>query len=270
MLIDFHVHVFPDKLAAGAVASLAARAHFEPFTDGTLADTQRRMRAEGVDRYVLLNIAVTPKSERHVNDFAIALRSDPCAIPFGSVHIDSPNALAEVRRLNEAGIRGVKFHNEYQDFYVDDERAFPVYEACAKQDMIMLFHGGADRGFKPPVKTPPFRMRRVATAFPQARIVVAHLGGQDMAEDAIQELTDTCVWIDTGFASRSVPPETAYRVIRAFGTRRTLFGTDCPWDTPAATLRYIEGLGFSKEELQDICYRNALCLLGESEDAKRL
>ena len=27
-----------------------------------------------------------------------------------------------------AGIKGVKFHNEYQNFFVDDEKAFPLYE----------------------------------------------------------------------------------------------------------------------------------------------
>ena len=41
MLIDFHAHVFLDKLAKGAVASLAAKAHFTPYTDGTLSAAYR-------------------------------------------------------------------------------------------------------------------------------------------------------------------------------------------------------------------------------------
>ena len=63
MLIDFHTHVFPDKLALGAVRSLAERAHIVPHTDGTLSDTQRIMREDGVDRFVCLNIAVSPRTE---------------------------------------------------------------------------------------------------------------------------------------------------------------------------------------------------------------
>lgn len=263
MLIDFHVHTFLDKLAPGAIASLAARSHFQPFTDGTVADTERLMRAEGVDRFVALNIAVSPRSEHHVNDFAISLLAHPQIIPFGSVHPASEHAFEELARLHAAGIRGVKFHNDYQGLYVDDAVAFPIYERCAEYGMVMLFHGGVDYGFEPPYKTPPQRMRRVAEAFPQAKIVVAHLGGQSLADEAIQYLADTNVYIDTSFSSRSVPPETAECVIRAFGTDRVLFGTDCPWDTPAPTVRYLEGMHFTREELEKIYSKNALRLLGE-------
>lgn len=272
MLIDFHVHTFLDKLAAGAVASLAARAHFQPFTDGTVAATDELMREGGVDRYVALNIAVSPRTERHVNDYAISLLGgDGHIVPFGSVHPDSPQALAEIGRLAAAGVKGVKFHNEYQGFFVDDEKAFPLYEACAARGMIMLFHGGADRGFSPPqsieegrkvIKTAPSRMRRVAERFPQASIVVAHLGGQDMLADSVRFLADTSVYIDTSFASRTVDPKDGAAVIRAFGADRVLFGTDCPWDTPQSTLAWVESLGLSEEEKQKIYFRNAQRLLG--------
>ena len=193
MLIDFHAHAFLDKLAAGAVSSLAAKAGFTPFTDGTVSGTEALMKSQAVDRFVVLNIAVSPRTERHVNDFALSLLGKENIIPFGSVHPDSENALSELERLKKAGVRGIKFHNEYQNFFVDDEKAFPIYERCAKLGFIMLFHGGADRGFSPPVKTKPKCMRRVALRFPEAKIVVAHLGGQDMQEEAVQ-------------ASPSIPP----------------------------------------------------------------
>ena len=137
MLIDFHAHTFLDKLAAGAVSSLAERAHFKPNTNGTVSATRAIMREQGVDRFVALNIAVSPHTERHVNDYAISLLQYPEIIPFGSVHPDSPNALSEIDRLYEAGIKGIKFHNEYMNFRVDDEHAFPIYEACTEKGMIM-------------------------------------------------------------------------------------------------------------------------------------
>lgn len=264
MLIDFHAHAFLDKLAANAVSSLAARAHFTPFCDGTVDGTARLMREQGVDRFAVLNIAVSPKTERHVNDFAISLldRGDT-VLPFGSVHPSSPDAFSELERLKNAGIRGIKFHNEYQNFFVDDESAFPVYERCAELGFIMLFHGGADRGFSPPVKTAPRRMRRVALRFPQAKIIVAHLGGQDMQQEAIDELADTNVYIDTSFVSRSVEPSVAERSIRAFGFDRVIFGSDCPWDTPANTVAFLQAMDFSQEEYEKIYSKNALKILGE-------
>ena len=127
----------------------------------------------------------------------------------------------------------------------------------------MLFHGGADRGFSPPVKTEPKRMRRVALRFPEAKIVVAHLGGQDMQEEAVQELADTNVFIDTSFSAISVDPSVAERSIRAFGADRVLFGTDCPWDTPAHTLAWLESMELGEEIMRRICSENALHLLGE-------
>ncbi len=271
MLIDFHVHTFPDKLAAGAVASLAEKAHFHPYTDGTVAATGALMAEGGVSRYVALNIAVSPRSERHVNDFALSLLGREDIVPFGSVHPASENALAEIGRLADAGVKGVKFHNEYQNFFVDDEAAMPLYEACAARGLIMLFHGGADRGFAPPadlagkrreVKTAPARMRRVAGRFPGAKIVVAHLGGQDMLEDAVTFLADTGVYIDTSFASRTVSPADGAAVVRAFGAGRVLFGTDCPWDTPQNTVAWVESLGLSSQEKELVYFRNALRLLG--------
>ncbi len=264
MLIDFHAHAFLDKLAANAVSSLAARAHFTPFCDGTVDGTARLMREQGVDRFAVLNIAVSPKTERHVNDFAISLldRGDT-VLPFGSVHPSSPDAFSELERLKNAGVCGIKFHNEYQNFFVDDESAFPVYERCAELGFIMLFHGGADRGFSPPVKTAPRRMRRVALRFPQAKIIVAHLGGQDMQQEAIDELADTNVYIDTSFVSRSVEPSVAERSIRAFGFDRVIFGSDCPWDTPANTVAFLQAMDFSQEEYEKIYSKNALKILGE-------
>ena len=241
MLIDFHAHVFLDKLAAGAVSSLAAKAHLTPFADGTVAGTKALMREQGVDRFVALNIAVAPRTQQNVNNFAISLLSDPMIVPFGSVHPDSPDALSELARLHAAGIRGVKFHNEYQNFFVDDEKAFPVYEKCEELGLIMLFHGGADRGFGPPVKATPARIRKVALAFPRAKIVAAHLGGQAMEQESVQQLADTNVWIDTSFASRCVSPEEGEEGW-AGSTRLKLRGMEAP----ISLLR--EAIGVSPEK----------------------
>ena len=263
MLIDFHAHAFLDKLAAGAISSLVAHAHLKPFTDGTVQGVKKLMADQGVDRFVVLNIAVSPRTEHHVNDFAISLLKEKEIIPFGSVHPDSENAFQELDRLKSAGIKGIKFHNEYQNFYVDDEKAFPVYEKCVELGFVMLFHGGLDRGYGYPVKTAPERLRKVWERFPEAKIVAAHLGGQDMTDRAVDSLADTGVYVDTGFAALSVPVEQGEKVIRSFGFDRVLFGSDCPWDTPGNTVNYLESMGFTQEQKNKIYYENALKLLGE-------
>ena len=37
MVIDFHTHTYPDKMAAATLAKLSGVSHLRPFTDGTAA-----------------------------------------------------------------------------------------------------------------------------------------------------------------------------------------------------------------------------------------
>ena len=43
MLIDFHTHAFPDKLAPRAIGVLAERANMVPETNGTVSALLSRM-----------------------------------------------------------------------------------------------------------------------------------------------------------------------------------------------------------------------------------
>ena len=260
MLIDAHTHAWNDRLAKGAVASLAEGAHITAYGNGTVDDLRSRMKEEGVSKFCVLNIAVSPRTERHVNDFALSLLSCPEIIPFGSVHPDSENALSELDRLSAAGIRGVKFHNEYQNFLADDEKAFPLYEKCAEKGLVMVFHAGADRGFSPPFKAGPERIAHIQRTFPRARIVAAHLGGMDMTEEAVRLLSGTGAYVDTAFSSKFASAAQIRRIVDAFGADRVLFGTDFPWDTPGRTLAHLSAAGLTEEETERIAWKNAAAL----------
>ena len=128
MLIDFHTHAFPGKIAARAVSSLSqACGGLEPQTDGTLESLKAEMAKDGVTISVVQSIATNPGQMSNVNNFAMEMNRDDAIVAFGSVHPDAPNALEELERIHAAGLRGVKFHPEYQNFYVDDEKLRPIY-----------------------------------------------------------------------------------------------------------------------------------------------
>ena len=262
-IIDFHSHMFPDRLAAGAIASLSEKAHIPAFTDGTAADTARVMERAGVSRHVVLNIAVSERQQRSVNDFAIASNGGR-VIAFGSVHPFSEKAVFELERLREHGIRGVKFHNEYQDFFVNDPVAYPVYKKCAALGLIMVFHGGVDLGFEPPVKASPERFAIVCRDLKYERMVFAHMGGYKMSDQALEFLTDSGCYIETSFsADGKLASETALALIRAFTAERVLFGSDCPWEDPARSIAFVNALPLTDSERSAIFSGNALGLLGE-------
>lgn len=261
MLIDFHTHIYPEKLASRTVETLGGKAHIPHFTDGTLGSLTALMDREGVDRFVLLHIATSPKNEGNVNAFA--RQTNSARHPsFGSVHPDSARWKEELLALKEAGVKGVKFHNEYQSFFADDEKAFPLYAECGRLGLAMLFHGGADLAFSPPEKCSPARMARAAKAFPSANFIFAHLGGMRSAKDSIEFLAPLAnVFTDTAFSSQYVPLSAGREVIEAFGAERVLFGTDCPWDTPARTLAYLKAMRLPPLWEEKIFYGNALQIL---------
>ena len=132
MIIDFHVHIFPDKIAKKAIGNLARISGLTPFTDGTIKDTMDKLKACGVDKAVFLNIATKPSQMTTINDEAARLNSMyENFTSFGSVHPDGENCLNELERINSLGIRGIKLHPDYQVFFANDKKCtqYMIYAA---------------------------------------------------------------------------------------------------------------------------------------------
>jgi len=73
MIIDFHTHTFPDKIAASAVDKLKHLSHSAPFTDGTDVSLTASMDKAGVDVSVILPVATSARQVRNINDAAAEL-----------------------------------------------------------------------------------------------------------------------------------------------------------------------------------------------------
>ena len=110
MLIDFHTHAFPDAIAARAMSSLSfASGGLKPQTDGTVSSLVKEMATDGVDLSVVQSIATNPHQQTKVNDFAIAINNQVGLMAFGSVHPDAPDALVELERIADAGLKGTRY-----------------------------------------------------------------------------------------------------------------------------------------------------------------
>ena len=267
MLIDFHTHCFPDGLAGRTMESLSKIAGVAPNTDGTARGLLSRMDAEGADRAVVLHIATRPKNQRSVNNFAAQLQADePRLWCFGSVHPFAPDAREELFRIKELGLHGVKLHPDYQDFFLRDERAYPVYETIAQLGLPVAFHTGEDPYSPGVVHAPPEDVAALAKALPGLRIIAAHMGGMKRAREALLSLCGLKnVYLDTAMSAPSCDPALFRQLLLAHGTERVLFGSDCPWSTPAAELAFLKAAGLSPEALADVTANNALRLLGKEQ-----
>src|SRR3954452_13084343 len=121
MVIDGHVHVWPDKIARRALGTPAEG--IIRFGDGTVASAAATMQAAGVDHAICLAVADTPERLEAANRFVGGL-PDPF-IGFGTVHAGrSPEE--NVASLRESGCRGVKVHPLFQGYALDDERLWNV------------------------------------------------------------------------------------------------------------------------------------------------
>ena len=262
MLLDFHTHAFPDKIARKAIEKLShAAGGLCPQTDGTVVSLKSALLEDGVDLAVVHSIATNPGQQNNVNDFAIAINSDPKIIAFGSVHPDAPNALEELERIYDAGLKGVKLHPEYQGFYADDEKMKPIYRKISDLGMITLFHAGYDFGFPPPYHAMPEHLFNALMWF-DAPVVAAHWGGLSCAEEVLNKLCGENIWFDISFGYGTFPKSVAQRILDTHTPDKLLFGSDMPWHRPSWELQLLRSLDISDEDLNKICFQNAVHLLG--------
>lgn len=239
-----------------------AAGDLEPQTDGTLACLKRHMAEQGVDGFVALNIATNPHKMRPVNDFAEQISaSGALCFGFGSVHPDAPDVMEELEYIHSIGLKGVKLHPDYQQFFVDEERMKPIYKKIAELGLITLFHAGEDYGYPAPYHAMPQEMEKALSWFDGAPVIAAHWGGVGCAEEVIKRLCGLPLYFDTSMGYFMLSRPYAEQILERHGLEKMLFASDSPWHTPQMELRLLRSLGLTEEELDVICYQNAARLL---------
>lgn len=261
MLIDFHTHCFPEKIAEKAVEKLSfASGGLIPYTNGTVTGLKESMAKNSVDISVVLSIATNATQQKNVNDFAAQLNCDSKLVAFGSVFPDAPDALDELRRIKELGLKGVKLHPDYQGFNVDDPKMKPIYKEISRIGLITVFHAGFDYGFAPPYGATPEKLLKALSWF-KSPVIAAHWGGINCNEGVLDLLCGRDIYFDTSFGYSMLPRYYAQKIIEKHGTDKILFGTDTPWHTPEMEQRLLDNLGLSKTDADKITHLNAKKLL---------
>lgn len=263
MIIDFHTHCFPGKIAEKAMVTLIQNAGAATaYHDGPEQSLSKKIRDMGADIAVVLNISTNPKQQKSVNDYAIEINGLGGLVAFGSVFPDSPQALYELERLHDAGVKGIKFHPDYQNFFVDDPRVFPLYKKASSLGLITVFHSGVDIGLPEPVHCSPKALAKVMPVFEGGTVVAAHFGGYMRWKEAAEYLAGTGAYIDTSYSHSHLPPPWAKEVLEAFGAKKTLLGSDMPWNATDNEILYIKSLGLSPADEEAVLGGNAAELLG--------
>ncbi len=262
MLIDFHTHCFPEKIAKTAIEKLSfVSGGLEYHTDGTVNGLKSSMQKSGVDISVVLNIATNARQQKNVNDFAAELNNRKDIFAFGSVFPDAEDALFELERIKALGLKGVKLHPDYQGFCADDEKMKPIYKKIGELGLITVFHAGFDYGFAPPYNATPEKLEKALSWF-ESPVIAAHWGGLNCNEEVLNRLCGKDVYFDVSFGYSSLPKYYAEKILEKHGCDKILFGTDTPWHTPKMEKRLLENLDLSDSDREKIYAENAKRLLG--------
>ena len=261
MIIDFHVHCFPAELAQRAVPVLAREAKISARLDGTVEQIKNSMKKAGIDHSVVLSIATKPSHTERINNWSAEIQDEEITA-FGSIHPDFDGWRDEFRRIKDLGLKGVKYHPDYQLFYVDEPRMFPVYELAFELGLVVVFHAGLDIGLSPPYHCDPQRLLKLARAFPGGRFVAAHLGSFQYWDDVERLLAGEDMYFDMAYTLGHARDEQVKRIIEKHGYEKILFATDSPWSDQAEEITRFKALNLGSEAENAILYGNAGRLLG--------
>jgi predicted TIM-barrel fold metal-dependent hydrolase len=117
-----------------------------------------------------------------------------CFLPLAKLDLWETADPAEVYHYAEMGVRGFKCIYPYYTY--DHDIYMPVYEAAAKCGLPLLFHTGNyrpcqdDTIYRRPVlkNMHPINLDRIARAFPDLKIIMAHMGTRIFQDEASQFL----------------------------------------------------------------------------------
>ncbi len=267
MLIDFHTHAFPDKIASRTVASLASVSGLNPYTDGTAAGLRERLTDSGVGLGVVLPVVTRAEQFDSINRFAAEINaSGDGLISFGGIHPDDPVPEEHIRHIKSLGLRGIKLHPDYQGTYIDDGRYVKIISLALDAGLTVVTHAGIDVGFPGhPVRCTPERAERLLDVLRlgdgEIPLVLAHGGGYAMHSEVMEHLAGKGVYFDLSMTYRTLTKDELTALVRKHGAKRLLFGSDCPWGEPAETAAFIRGIDITDGEKQMIFEGNARRLL---------
>lgn len=232
--------------------------------DGTMSSLLAFMEQDRVDISINLPVATEPGQVPGINRKMIELNANAKSgkiICFGAMHPGYSKFEDEIARLAQNGVKGIKLHSEYQQFCPDDRQMFPIYEACAKYNIIIVFHTGFDFGYTD-VRCTPERLKKVL-AVQGLKTVMAHMGGFRLWDDVEKHLVGKECFFDLGCCAE-MNSEQLRRMILNHGPEKIVFASDFPWERACNISRKIDSLELDRAALEHICYRNAARLLNLS------
>lgn len=248
---------------------------------------------KAVDKAIVFGIAESPQASKETEAFATAfedrnlgsvndataelVRTHPDKlIGFLSVRPQDPRCLEEIERcVSDLGLKGIKLGPNYQNFDPLGQDAFRIFKRAQELKLPIVFHTGTS-----PVREAnldfahPRHFDQVAVAFPELKMVLAHMGHPWQTTTIAVIRKHPNVYSD--ISALFYRPWSFYNCMRLaeeWGVlHKLIFGSDYPVSTPAENMAGIRSINqilegthlprISEVAMEEIIYRDSLDLLG--------
>jgi len=182
----------------------------------------------------------------------------------------------EMRAGHEVlGLRGIKLLPMYAGFHPDDASLDPLWEYVSEHQLPVLLHTGTTFIAQAPIEcTLPRHLDRVATRFPQVKMILAHLGHPYEGECIAVIRKHPNLFTDiSALHYRPWQLYNSLMLVQEYGVwHKVLFGTDYPFTTVNSTIAglrslndMVEGTALPRLDpalIEAMIYRDSLGLLG--------
>lgn len=284
MIVDFHTHTFPEKIADGVIAKLQKMACSKPYTRATNNSLRESMERAGVDYSIILPVMTNDHQVEKLNSIAAEVNAsarETGLLSFGGMHPEYSNYKSELSRLTQLGIKGIKLHPAYQGVDLDALPFLRIIDRASELGLAVMIHAGLDIGIPGHNYSSPQQILNVMKEIQPDKLILAHLGGWRGWDEVEEKLAGQPLYMDTAFVlGKIIPPqgmrrvpgddwmisdEQFVRIVRKHGADRIFFATDNPWGGQQETLEHIRSLPLTDDEKKKIFGENAKAMLGLEE-----
>ena len=277
MILDVHAHYWPSRsIFTPQTIAQAERVRGGPIE--VVTDYRHYWANAPADTRVIIFGGKARRSGIWQDDDTIArqVATDPGRyIGFLSLDLTQPGCREELERGHQdLKLRGVKLLPMFAGFYPQARQYDDFWAYVTRHHLPVLLHTGASFLSEALLKyTLPRHLDEVACRFPEARIIMAHLGHPYEGEALAVVRKHPNVYADISALHyrpfqffHSLMLATEYRV-----WPKLLFGTDYPFGTVDETMAGLEkacqlelsGLRLPRHEIQQLIHRDTYALLFE-------
>ena len=251
--VDGHAHIYPEKIAEKAGQSISDFYTIPKTGGGPVNHLLESTANSPITHFIVHSVAVKPGNVETINNFiANECKEHPQLIGFGCMHQDYEDMEAEVNRMIDLGLKGVKIHPDIQHVNLDDSRLMKLYEIIEGR-LPSVIHTGDYRYDI----SHPRRLKEVLKSFPNLVVDAAHFGGWSIPELGYDLLGNENCYVDTSSSSFIIGARRMKELINLFGSERVIFGSDYPLFGSQDEAEFIQSIGLSDEIFEKVTWKNA-------------